>query len=192
MNFHYLRLNVFPEGSPEALGWRHLDDQQKRFEILSGVDDMSYSTILDLGCGYGDLKTFLDKKFNDFIYVGIDIIPEYIDTANAKFKDANNTYFFQKDITAFEIPVTDYILACGLMAYKTDDPEFYFQMIKRMYDSASKAVAFNMLDSNTFQSDDLLIAHNPESIIEYCKKITPQIKLITNYGVDDFTIFMYK
>jgi trans-aconitate methyltransferase len=34
-----------------------------------------------IGCGYGDLKQYLDQSFSDFTYIGIDQMPEFISEA---------------------------------------------------------------------------------------------------------------
>ena len=44
--------------------------------------------VFDLGCGYGDLKTYLNQKFSDFTYIGIDQMPEFIAVAQERFKKA--------------------------------------------------------------------------------------------------------
>jgi 2-polyprenyl-3-methyl-5-hydroxy-6-metoxy-1,4-benzoquinol methylase len=52
------------DGSPtKALGFRAPENQIIRFETFSRWGDMSGLTVMDLGCGYGDLKGFLDQHY---------------------------------------------------------------------------------------------------------------------------------
>ena len=49
----------------KSLGWDNKVNQYKRFEIaLKDLNINKYSSILDIGCGFGDLLTFLKKKKN--------------------------------------------------------------------------------------------------------------------------------
>ena len=76
--------------------------------------------ILDVGCGYGDLKGYLDKRFSGFTYVGIDQMPEFINRAREQYKDRPDTYFFQTDFTVVDFPKVDYVMASGALGYRCD------------------------------------------------------------------------
>ncbi len=78
IHYHRHRIKAFNCGTVQSLGWKGDDSQQKRFDVLAGVADLNGTSILDLGCGQGDLKCFLDKRFSAFSYIGIDQMPEFI------------------------------------------------------------------------------------------------------------------
>ena len=56
IHYHQHRIKTYRNGTVEALGWRKQDSQTKRFEVLATVADLSGCSLLDVGCGYGDLK----------------------------------------------------------------------------------------------------------------------------------------
>jgi hypothetical protein len=90
--FHRDRLG---KDNLRALGYRHNDSQEKRFQALTSWGDMSHSSILDLGygCGYGygNLQAFLDQHFLDLVYRGIDFLKEFIDGAAQRYGSLPNT-----------------------------------------------------------------------------------------------------
>lgn len=68
MHYHRHRIREFHPGSVEALGWRGPESQRRRFEVLLWLGDFTGSTVLDAGCGYGDLKGFLDQRCRGLTY----------------------------------------------------------------------------------------------------------------------------
>ena len=75
--YHQNRIKEFGNNSAKAQGWKAIENQQKRFELITQIADLNNCLVMDLGCGYGDLKAFMDYKFNNFIYTGVDFIPDY-------------------------------------------------------------------------------------------------------------------
>lgn len=67
------------------VGWASIASQLKAFETatdLSWINWQQVSTVLDVGCGYGRLLDFLaSKKAYIGEYLGIDIVPEFIEKA---------------------------------------------------------------------------------------------------------------
>lgn len=174
------------------LGWINDDAQQERFKTLCHVSDISNSAVMDLGCGLGDMKIHLDSMFKNIVYLGIDLVSEFVDSASQRFNGCADTFFKQADFTTDGLPEVDYVLASGALSYQTDNMLFPYRMIEKMFHSARKAVAFNMLDEEKFVSDNWLRSYNKNEVLEYCQGLSKHSKLVTGYLPDDFTIFMYK
>ena len=192
IHFHRHRLATYSNGTVKALGWKSAASQVRRFKVLAGVDDLSGCTVLDLGCGYGDLKPFLDQRFTDVAYIGVDQMHEFVREAAKRHGRCRNTRFFLGDFTTMALPRVDYVLASGAFGYRSKDPGFPDNVIRRIYLAAEKGVAFNMLDAEFFPSHALLKGHNREKVVSFCRELTLNCKLITGYLKDDFTIFLYK
>jgi len=191
MHYHRHRIAEYREGTVKALGWRGSESQLKRFEVLAGMGDLSGTAILDVGCGYGDLKAFLDQRFSGFTYIGIDQMPEFIAEAQSSYKDHANTAFYQTDFSTVAFPAVDYVFASGVLGYRCADPHFYTGMISKMYDAAKVGLAFNMLDVTCFPEDPLLCGHDPDQILAFCKTLSRNVEIVRNYLKDDFTVFLY-
>jgi hypothetical protein len=149
---------------------------------------------MDMGCGTGDLKPYLDQRYIDFSYIGIDHVPEFIEHANKKMGDDARTYFFSADFINDGFPIVDYIFASGALSYRCGNHVFPYSIIRKMYLHARKGVAFNLLDHDyhRYPTDHVLKSYNRYEILGYCLRLATRAELVTGYLPDDFTIMLYK
>ncbi|HET9183998.1 MAG TPA: class I SAM-dependent methyltransferase [Candidatus Angelobacter sp.] len=192
LHYHRHRIHQFQPGGVEALGWRGPESQSKRFEALLQVGDFTGRTVLDIGCGYGDLKGFLDRHCPDFTYIGIDQMPEFIEEAKARYEGLLDTYFFRRDFTQAQLPQVDYVIASGAFGYRFADAGHYFRMVRKLFGAAKSAFAFNMLDGAVFPPHDLLTGHERSEVTAFCRSLTSRVEVVSGYLEDDFTVFMYR
>ena len=192
IHFHRHRIATDANGTVRALGWKGAESQIRRFEVLAGMGDLSGCSVLDLGCGYGDLKPFLDQRFSHVVYTGVDQMHEFVREAARRYGKCPNIRFFIGDFTTMALPRVDYVFASGAFGYRSEDPGFPGNMIRRIYHAAEKGVAFNMLDAEFFPPHALLKGYDREKVVSFCRELTPRCKLVTGYLEDDFTIFIYK
>ena len=192
IHYHRQRIDTYADGTVEALGWRGPESQLKRFETLCTTGDLNGCSLLDVGCGYRNLKGYLDRWFSDFTYIGIDQMPEFIAEAKERYKDCPNTYFSRTDFTAVEFPRVDYVFASGALGYRCDDPDFYGDMIRKMYQAAGRMAAFNMLDVHLFPDHPLLVGHDCDKVVEFCRALSPRVEVHRGYLLDDFTVAMHR
>lgn len=189
--FHQERIQMFGEGTSGALGWKSDESQDIRFEILSQIGDMSGLSVLDLGCGHGDLCGYLRRKYSDMRYAGIDQMEELLDVATARYGSIPDTTFYLGDCWSADLPNMDYVLASGLFAYKNSRTDFIFRMIDRLYASCRLGTGFNLL-KNVHDPEGILVNYNPQEILDYCRQLSPKVVLREGYAEDDFTIFIYQ
>jgi cyclopropane fatty-acyl-phospholipid synthase-like methyltransferase len=142
-----------------------------------------------VGCGLGDLYTFLNNKNISVNYTGIDIVPEYIEQAQIIH---SGTRFITQDI--FDVTERfDVVLASGALNFKVKDNDaYYMSMIKKMYEIADEALIFNMLNSAVHRNDDTYAAYSPHTISDFCKTICDNVQIMIDYLPQDFTVCMYK
>lgn len=192
LHYHRHRIGEYAGGTVEALGWLDDRSQTQRFAALAEVGDLSGGSVLDVGCGHGNLKGYLDQRFHGFSYIGIDQMPEFIAEARSLYGQRPNCYFSLADFTALELPRADYVFASGVLSYRCEEKDYYFAMIGRMYQAADKALAFNMLDAAKFPQHPLLTGHDSAAVNAYCNSLSPAVRLVRGYLEDDFTVLMYK
>ncbi len=192
-HYHQHRIAAYQNGTAEALGWKAKASQVKRFEVIATVGNLDGGTLLEIGCGDGDLKRYLHQwRHSDFTYIGIDRMPQFISEAKKRYRGSPATYFFQTGFVAVEFTEVDYVTASGAFGYRCQNPDFHFEMIRKMYTAANRAVAFNMLDAACFPEDDLLVGHDLDRVVAFCHQQSPRVKLIGGYLVGDFTEFMHR
>ena len=187
--FYNRSLNLYGPDSPRALHWPTPQDQEARFGALTRVGNLSDASVLDVGCGLGDLYYFLLKKFSRVAYTGIDLVPEMVSQAREKYPDVA---FSVRSIFELDKPF-DYVLASGALTFNVSGgKKFYYSLIAHMYYLCNTAVAFNMLDDIKHTTDEDYLAYNWHEVITFCKTLTENYKVITGYEPGDFTIYLYK
>lgn len=190
--FHEEKLRSCQEDLAIAQGWKDGESQRKRFEILLSACDLTCSKVLDVGCGTGDLKPFIDNIYKEVSYLGIDLNEQFINLANARYGQFPETRFIVADLAQSALPEVDFVLASGALSYRSSDPEYYHKMIGKMYEAADRALVFNMLDQSKTTPDSLLVAHNPDEVVAFCQSICDDVQLLQKSLPDGFTICMRK
>jgi len=173
-----------------ALGWLTPRDQQIRFEALAGIADLKGKTVLDAGCGYADLLTFLTPDNQPGHYYGVEQIPELIAEAEKRYGHLANVSFIARNFMVTDLPIVDYVFASGSLNYGSSDGGFIFKAISKLFECSKSGFAFNLLKhvANT----GLLVAYEPELIITHCHTLSNNVILKDDYDEQDFTVWMYR
>jgi ubiquinone/menaquinone biosynthesis C-methylase UbiE len=188
-NFYNSLLKKFGTDSAKTLDWHNKHNQLERFETLTIIGDLNNCTILDFGCGLGDLYGFLKGRYSNFKYLGIDLVPELINEAQKKYPDGE---FKVANISEIKQKF-DYIFASGSLSYAVEGGrEFYYAVIRKMYEFCNKGVGFNMLDGHEYKSDETYQTYYSEYVLEYCKSFANKVRIVTQYELGDFTVLLEK
>jgi SAM-dependent methyltransferase len=178
--------------SPKALHWVNYASQAVRFKHLVGDLELENKTILDAGCGMGDILPFIYARAERFDYLGIDINEDFI--AVAKKRYAGHSFkvgdpFFGKLRRQFEV-----VLSSGVMnENKPDWLNSRKRMIVSLFDAATETLAFNMAGAFHYIPPDSKIAYaDAQEMYDYCKSLAYQVSIKTGYSPYDFTIVMQK
>ena len=189
--FYSIQLKTHGPHSPQALHWNSTYTQETRFILLSLINDLTDQTVLDVGCGVGDLLGFLQTEKITAKYTGWDISPEMIAAARKKYPQG---VFEVKDLLEEQKPPRfDYVVASGTMNVKIHDHErFVLELIAAMYRIAGKGIAFNLLSISSPEKDNTFYYADPERIFAYCRTFTPYVSLQHDYLPGDFTVYMHR
>lgn len=174
-------------------GWSSASSQRVRFERLLRASSYSGGSILDWGCGPGDLYSYLEATNYPFVYKGLDVNPRMISLAQSRFGEL----FEQVDLSYRLSESYDYVFASGLFQFSDqEDPLYYLKIIKNMYEFARRAVAVNLLstfrDDRNKVSDELYV--DPVALTIELNKVSPKWLVDHSYhpGAGDFTIALIK
>ncbi|HEY1050365.1 MAG TPA: class I SAM-dependent methyltransferase [Prosthecobacter sp.] len=94
-------------GTCGALGWRTEESQTRRFEVLAEIADRNDHTVLDVGCGHGDLRAHLGGKFPSVHYTGLDHQAALLDVALKRYGGWPQTTFFLGDFCTAALPPSE-------------------------------------------------------------------------------------
>jgi trans-aconitate methyltransferase len=187
--FYEESLRKYGPESAHALQWKNRKSQQVRFAALSQVASLTGKSVLDVGCGVGDLYKYLQDSFGRVEYCGLDVVPGMIVAAKQKYPGVRFVHANVLDFTE----QYDYVLASGALTYNMDGgKELYFKIIKHMYAIAKKGVAFNVLDNDVYATDHEYLTYSYVEIAALCETLNCQFVVFTEYEVGDFTVFLYK
>jgi len=190
--YHRDRIIKFGANSSRALGWTSDEGQKARFKmIIDLLGDLNNKSILDVGCGHGDLRRFLGDAFAGLRYAGIEQVESFLDIAIEHNKQYPDTAFYFGDFYKSELPVMDYIVACGALSYKSSDPEYVLKAITKLYSSCRLGLVFNMLKSIDSE-EGILVAYDPVIILAHCKTLSENVIFKDGYYGEDYTIFLKK
>lgn len=173
------------KGGFRTLGWTSKERQLQRFEVFLKIGDMSGRSILDVGCGLGDLYAFLNSVGTSASYNGIDILPEFITHCRTRFPSAS---FECKNILFEKSKNFDFVLASGTFAY--GDQHFFEELTKRCFSLCNKAFGFNIFCA---ENGGTMFYIQKNTVLEIVGRLKPaRIEIIDGYLPDDYTVFVYK
>lgn len=188
--YHREMLTRFGPDSNISLGWRDKRSQLVRFDALMEIGDLNGHSVLEAGCGTGDLFNFLMTRYPDLMsYVGVDFIPEMIDEARKRIISPKAN-FWAVSFMSTVLPQADYVFASGSLNYATSEPDYIYRAISHLFQLSRYGLGFNLL--RFISSGDMLSAYDPDDIIAFCQTLSDRVVLKDDYDREDFTVFVYK
>lgn len=152
-------------------GWTN-EDKYRNYELLmkiAGIANipLAGTTVLDAGCGTGDLFPVLTKQ-GIKNYCGIDLCYAAISSAKRKYPNAR---FLRADILSMQFNEQyDYVFSSGTFAARlvSDNYAFVEAGIRKMWSLSTAGVAFNLLTDIGSPHDAGLFFYCPETIQAIC------------------------
>ena len=180
--------------SPKSLGCLK-GRQEIRFDALTSNLISQNKTLLDYGCGFGDLSKYLINKNVNIKYTGIDIVPEFINVARQKQK---GEFILLKTINEKIDLKFDYIICSGVFNFLYDEDEkkhkeLVFNRIFSLFNSSKRILSIDFQSpyvdfkgSNSFHQDI-------SSLIKFVSsKLSKKFYLNHSYMPYEFCIHIYK
>lgn len=180
--------------SPLSLGWTK-GKQDTRFDILLGGFPCENQSFLDVGCGFGDLISALRKKTSSFSYLGVDMVPQFLNQARSLYSDPR-IRFQVCDFLSYPFDeMHDYAVASGIFAFylaEVDNYDYIHNVLQKMFVLSRKAVSVDFLsDRVNFKRHNIFYA-NPGRILEIGLSLTRRIQLRHDYMPFEFSLTLFK
>jgi len=168
--FYKKQFNLFG-ATPKGVAWTDSNKSKNRYKTLLKIIQLERKknfSILDVGCGYGELIKYLPKNKN-FEYTGIDVVEEMIAYAKKTYKD-KRLKFKLADILTISNNY-DYIVCNGIFTLKNDlnnkkMRDFVFKCIKNFYKFSRVGFSFNVMSDVVDYKSSLLFYPKLYSIIK--------------------------
>jgi len=171
-----------------------------RYKVLSEVADLNDKTVLEVGCGTGNLGNYLIKKYPKIKYTGIDISNKCIEVGKKEYPDLN---LIHADLCDYQPlgPLTgkpkqyDIILSQGLF-YKLpvtkEGVNKVFELITHMVRLSKGTIAFTGVSTHPFGDSKTELRLEPHAILEFVTKFSPFITMKMHYWPGDVCFTVYR
>lgn len=147
---------------------RHADERGRPFlDLLARIDVTPYS-ILDLGCGPGQLTPVLQERWPHAMILGIDSSAEMIEAANRR-DDGPSVSYVQADVATWEpaAPV-DLIVSNAVFHWVPDQ----LDVIRRLAGHVAPGGAFALQVPNNYGAPSHVLLHEIASRPPYAEHTT--------------------
>lgn len=180
--------------SSSAVLW---DDQQTQylrfFELTKNIDlNDAHKTLLDVGCGNGELLKFLNFIGYRGQYFGLDINEALINQAKERFGKDN---FFLQDIMADGFNRKfDYVILSGLFNTNVGQKADWTQaFLVKMFELSKSFISFNAISTHVSYEDEHMFYLSPEKMLDYCiTKLSPRVTLAHHNLPYNYTVTVFK
>jgi cyclopropane fatty-acyl-phospholipid synthase-like methyltransferase len=162
-----------PPDTAGRVGWSSEHTQTRRFERLMAMTDLTRGdSLLDLGCGTGDLVAFLGAWQAPARYLGIDLMSDNVRQAQNRFASVEWASF-QLGHPWIVIPQIDVVIASGLFALPSPCwHEVVHATLRRMLEIAGRTVVVNFLRASSLnESDATTRRSHPHEIMDLLERL---------------------
>jgi SAM-dependent methyltransferase len=182
--------------TPAGMDWNSQASQELRFRQLARLwEDEPDASIVDYGCGYGALASFVRARGHVGPYCGFDVSAAMADAGTAHVAGLPNCRVASRRA---EVPPLDYAVASGVLNVKQEATDeawslYVHDTIADLAALGARGFGFNAL---TRYSDpekrrpDLYYA-DPLALFDHCTRTYSRlVSLVHDYPLYEFTILV--
>jgi SAM-dependent methyltransferase len=179
-----------------AIGWRDEETRVLRYQVMANVlaGDRGPLSVLDWGCGYGGLFTYLvdDLGVDVSHYDGYDLSAEMI-AAAGRVLPPDRTRLVRSDALSADGDA-DYSFVSGTfnVRYEATDEQWlaYVQStLTELWAHSRKGLAFNLLSTYVDWREPHLYYGDPAAFFDFCKRtMSRRVSLYHDYPLFEWTI----
>ncbi len=185
------------EHSSEVVGYESREQQWNTYHAISKFI-LENDSVLDFGCGRGDLKLFFKNELGRAIdYHGVDNNKIMIDSGLKIYPNINIEHKDWFDIKKNKKANWCVNISSVNLRYDADttitDTEYLQKTITKMYEQATSGVIV-MLASTVAGIDDGLINRDPGEVLAWTLKTFPKSGVLLDHTFSDalFNLIIYK
>ncbi|MCE5276948.1 MAG: class I SAM-dependent methyltransferase [Planctomycetaceae bacterium] len=178
----------------EVADWADARSQHARFDVLIAHVPLAGKSLLDVGCGVGDLYALLQARGLDVRYAGVDLSAKVIEAARERF--AGKADFRVADV--FDDPGNapagyDVTFASGTFNLTLgDNLAFLAHAARRLVELAHEAAVFNFLDDRATHRVDYCHYYNLDDVQPILDALPCRTTIVRDYLPHDTTVICWK
>jgi len=182
--------------SYDILDWSDAASQQARFEVLAKHVELRGKRLLDVGCGLGDLLTFLRSREMDVDYTGVDLLEKMTTEAGRRNPGGR---FICADVfdpaadQPFEPESFDVVFCSGAFNLNLgNNIQFIPLAARRMLGLSGCCVVFNLLHKRQAAEEERYFHWDPAEVLKLLQPLDCDCQIIDDYLPNDFTVLCRK
>lgn len=174
---------------------------QTMLELLGDIDCLTEPvSLLDFGCGLCHFYEYLKDRrlLKNINYSGLEISEKFAAVSKAKHPDVNiNVLDIMKDSDFDKMESYDYIVMNGPFTEKLDltqeEMETYVNtVLARSFKKCNKGLAVNFMSPNVDWEDPKLFYYSLDRLTKFlCKELSRNIVIRHDYGLYEYTVYIY-
>jgi len=176
-----------------AADWSDALAQQIRFAVLGDNVELTGRSLLDVGCGTGDLWVFLCAHDIATDYLGVDLVDKAITEARRRHPDGR---FETVDVFApgtFTPESFDVVFSSGAFNLDVGNNRVFLPLaITRLVELSREVTAFNLLHARVESQYSHCFYWQPEEVRDMLADFTGRVEIIDDYLMNDFTVICRK
>lgn len=173
----------------DILDWASASSQEARFAVLADNVELAGKSLLDVGCGLGDLWAYLCRRGIAVDYLGIDILEKMVQAARQRHPEAR---FEQADIFAADaLPAAGYdvVFCSGALNLNLGNNRKFLPMaIARLGRLTRQYLVFNLLHHRAAGGMERYFYYDPEDVRSLLAGAWPSVCILDHYLPNDFTV----
>lgn len=175
--------------SPLTLGWTKNKHLLRYHILLSQWVFNQNDTLLDFGCGFGDLYGYIQDLSIPLSYYGYDLNADLVEVGKNKYPGIHLSTI--DILSSTQAKSFDYAVSSGVHNLKlTDNWAFIEQTFARFAFICRKGFALNFISNKVDIIDNHLYHADPAKILNLAYRYSKKVILNNNYMPFEFTIIV--
>ncbi|MGA2265568.1 MAG: class I SAM-dependent methyltransferase [Phycisphaerae bacterium] len=180
----------------EILDWADAAAQEARFEVLRRHVNLAGKSLLDVGCGLGDLWTFCKARGIPVEYTGVDLLEKMIHAAQQKHPDGRfccADVFHGRSFPKGKGRRFDVVFCSGALNLNLgNNREFLPRAARRLVELAKEVAVFNLLHHRETRRHDHCFYYDPQEVRAIVEALGCDVQIVDDYLSNDFTVICRK
>lgn len=177
-----------------ALGWSDPVPDWRFHVLAEPVLHRGRSSVLDVGCGFGDLYGYLRRYAWAGEYLGLDLVSDLLAVARDRYPDieVKEEDFAESDMQGNSY---DFVVASGIfnsVLTEGGNTAHVESTLSRMFEVAREAVCVDFLSTERDVYHEGIWYTDPQWIFSVCSQLSRRLVLRHDYMRGEFAVLLYK
>jgi SAM-dependent methyltransferase len=179
---------------PRSLGWMKGRQAVRFAAALDGVRPGELHSVLDVGCGFGDLRLYLESVGWKGRYHGIDLVPEFVDEARRRIP-GDETTFEHIDLDDLN-PQWRYSACMAIGVFNHRLRESNMEVVERamfkMWEVCEQVLIIDFLSATADARRDDLFYADPREVYAICSRLSRRVLIHHAYMPFEFQVKIWR